>query len=259
MSIFKNHFHHRHLEKYSKVFGTILNNMTVVRYDQNNVEQNRITVPVSFMPKEKFIQRLISDLNLDRQPAIVLPRMSYEITGLQYNANRKLNKNIRVYIRDKDQANAYQVSTPVPYDIQFNVYITTKTESDMLQIIEQLAPAFTPDFTFHMVGIDNPSLKFDVPITLLDIIPNDSYEGTFEENRVILWSMSFNMQAYLFGPIREGGLIKQVHIDVNNTDTLAQYATIDIEPFIDGVMLKDIGRDDDWVPKVDINEDFSNG
>lgn len=206
MSFFNSHFYHSMLKRYTVAFGGLLSGIELVRYDQAGSETQRVVVPLSYANKEKFVQRITQDANHEKQEAILLPRIAFEMGSLNYDGQRKLQKMNKYRYPDAVGENG-TVFTPVPYDIVFNVFIVTKTQDEMLQIVEQILPAFTPDYVIAMAGIGSPETTFDVPITLLDVSPSDSYEGSFEDRRQIMWSMSFLMKGVFFGPITQRKVI----------------------------------------------------
>lgn len=261
MAIYSKHFQHKLIRKYTTTMGYLLNDIDVVKENENGTENFRIKVPLTYSGKEKFVRRLLEDPELTRQPAITLPMMAFELIGMNYSGERKLSSKGRYVFIDPEKNNTKSfVYTPVPYDFVYNVYITTKTHDEMHQIIEQIAPFFTPDYTFSMVGLKNQDFTFDVPITLDSIQTNDQYEGSFESRRVIMWSLSFLLKGYLFSPVREGKIIKQVNIDIVDLDDFdKQFANqrilseVDVVPYIDGVALEDIGALDDYDVQVTIS------
>ena len=50
----------------------------------------------------------------------------------------------------------------------------------------------------------------DVPITLNSVAMEDTYEGSFEERRVIEYTLEFTMKLYFFGQVYTGSVIKSV-------------------------------------------------
>ena len=61
--------------------------------DKNDSVVKRFKVPLAYAPKEKFIVRLTQQPDLqDQQFSTILPRMGFQITGLNYDPSRKLNK-----------------------------------------------------------------------------------------------------------------------------------------------------------------------
>lgn len=211
MALFDSHFYHDMTKRYTLAFGSLFSDMSVVRYKEDGTEDHRIVVPLSYSPKEKFIQRLSQDAEHKRKPAITVPRMAFELSSMNYDAQRKLQKLRKYQYRAGDKTNPEpqpgSVYTPVPYDLIWNLYIVTKTQDEMLQIVEQILPAFTPDVNISLKGIASPESIFDVPVSLLDIEPTDTFEGLIEERRQIMWSMSFMMKAIYFGPIINKSII----------------------------------------------------
>ena len=88
------YFYHESLRKIIIAFGTIFNNIHIHRKDSNGNVVQSLKVPLAYSPKEKFIARLDQQPNLveDRRVAVTLPRMGFEISGLNYDPSRKLNR-----------------------------------------------------------------------------------------------------------------------------------------------------------------------
>jgi hypothetical protein len=252
MAIYKSHFYHGLIKTYTIVMGSLLDGIDVVRFGQGGVEDSRVRVPVTYSNKEKFIQRIHSDPDLLRQPAIVLPRIAFEMVGMQYNPDRKLSGKHQ-FAYPNGVNGSYSIYTPVPYDFTFSVTIVAKTQTDALQIVEQLVPFFTPDYHVAVKGIGTPEISYDVGITLLTINPMDNYEGEFEERRTIQWNLSFLLRGFLFGPVREGHIIKTVDISLYDMSQLnlpanlqQYYYDYQFVPYINGVPLLNIASTDPW-------------
>lgn len=202
---------HDLLRKYIIVFGTIFNDIYINRTDSNNEVIQTIKIPLTYGPKEKVLVRLEQDPQMDNQVAIVLPRISFEMTSLEYDSTRKLNTLNKLTKQSAtagtDDAVKYQYQ-PVPYDMQFEMSIIVKNSEDGTRIIEQIAPYFTPSFTVsvNLVSeVDNPR---DLPIILNSISHEDTYEGSFEQRRAMIWTLSFTMKGWLYGPTNTSKLIK---------------------------------------------------
>ena len=98
--MFGDHFYHKQIRNTVIAFGTIFNNVNIKRLDSSGNPLQKIRVPLSYAPKEKFIARLDQNANLtgdDSSVAITLPRMSFDVTGYSYDGSRKLNKNQKRY------------------------------------------------------------------------------------------------------------------------------------------------------------------
>lgn len=205
-------FYHKSIKKYVTYFGTLFNDIYINRYDSNNEAVQSIKVPIFYGPKDKALARLNSDPDLDRPYATILPRMSFEITGMQYAAERKLNTTGRVYgvgISTEKDKTKYMFN-PVPYDITFNLNIMVKNAEDGAQIVEQILPFFTPDWTATLNMVPEMDYSVDVPLVLNSVTLQDTYEGSFVERRVLTYTLTFVMKAMIFGPVKKAKVIKFV-------------------------------------------------
>ena len=86
--MFGDHFYHETIKRSVSVFGTLFNNISIKRADGTTMK-----VPLAYGPKEKFLVRLDQQSSLDdRSFALRLPRIGFEISGIEYDPTRKLNK-----------------------------------------------------------------------------------------------------------------------------------------------------------------------
>lgn len=77
-------FYNAVIRKYIIMFGNMFNDVQISRMTKEGVERQRLIVPISYGPKEKYLARLNDDKFLERQVATVLPRLAFEITSMQY-------------------------------------------------------------------------------------------------------------------------------------------------------------------------------
>lgn len=218
--MFGHTYYHSIIRKYIIMFGTMFNDIDVQRFNTAGERIQTIRVPIAYGPKEKFLVRLAQDPNFDRDVAITLPRMSFEIASMNYNPTRKLpstNRNVYIY-SDKDNLK-YQY-TPVPFDINISLSIYVKNADDGVQILEGILPFFTPEWTNTLNLIPELNLKMDVPVVFNDISTEDTYEGDFSTRRALIHTLNFTVKGYLFGPVRNQGVIKRT-ITTTNVETTA--------------------------------------
>ena len=214
--MFGKHFYHQSLRKVVVAFGTIFNNITIHRTDSNNNVVQSIKVPLAYSPKEKFLTRLEQQADLDnRSVAVTLPRMGFEISGISYDASRKLQKvgKFRSVRSDRGDVMDYQYN-PVPYNISLNLYSFTATAESGLQIIEQILPYFQPDYTVTINTIPSMGIKRDVPIILNGVNYEDTYDGSYTQRRAVNYTLSFTAKTYLYGPIYSQRVIKETQADL---------------------------------------------
>ena len=216
-------FYNQSFRKLIIAFGQIFNNIIIQRTNSTGGVTARIKVPLAYAPKEKFLVRLDQQANLEsREFATTLPRMGFEITGLAYDASRKLTR-VQKYSKVKTGEDGKKMNynySPVPYNIAMNLYVFTATAEDGLQIIEQILPFFQPDYTVTVNVVPELNIKRDIPIVLGNIGYEDTYDGSFTQRRAVIYTLSFTAKTYLFGPMNNQSVIKQTQSDIyTDTDT----------------------------------------
>ena len=225
--MFGTHFYNEGLRKLTIAFGQLFNNIVLQNTSSTGAVTKRLRVPLAYAPKEKFIVRLEQQANLqsDREVAITLPRLGFEITGLSYDPSRKLNKMQKI-IRPKQSEDGKKNNfnyTPVPYNINFSLYSFTATAENGLQIVEQILPFFQPEYTVTMNVVPEMSLVRDIPIILNNVNYEDTYNGEFTRRRAVIYTLSFTAKTYLYGPMGNQKVIKNVQADLG-ADTAAPLA-----------------------------------
>ena len=207
------YFYHEILRKTVIGFGTLFNNINIRHKDASGTNFSVMKVPLAYGPMQKFLARIQQQPDLDRETAITLPRLSFEMQGIQYDPTRKTG--IAQTFLTKSGTNAKKVYMPVPYNVGFELSIMAKLSDDALQILEQIVPYFQPSFNITVNLISSIGEKKDIPIVLESINYSDQYEGGFESRRTIIYTLSFVAKTYLFGPVADSpeGLIKKVDVD----------------------------------------------
>lgn len=255
-----NHFYNATTKKYIALFGTMFNKIYVARYDASSGDEvQRMIVPISYGPYQKFLARVIQDPELNRKTAITLPRMAFEITNMQYDGSRKVNSIKRISSQSSidDSTRSYQY-VGAPYNIEFSLYIMTKYAEDGTQILEQILPFFKPEWTTTVKLIDNLD-PLDIPLVLNSVGTEDLYESDFETRRSLLWTLNFTMKGWFFGPQRENKVIKFMDLRTfTSTDMSSLPADqITIQPGLteagtpttninETITYEQINVDDDW-------------
>ena len=207
-------FYHETIRNVVVGFGTIFNNIQLVRKDNSGVIQQTMKVPLAYGPRQKFLVRLNDDADLTKAAAVTLPRIGFEITGLTYDPGRKLNR-VQKFKKVKG-AKSDQLDTqymPVPYNINFQLYILAKQSDDALQVVEQILPYFQPDYTITINDMAEMGIKKDVPVQLNSISYEDDYQGDFTSRRAIIYTLEFTCKFYLYGPVTSSKVIKTVQVD----------------------------------------------
>ena len=207
------YFYHEILRKTVIGFGTLFNDINIRHRDASGTSFSNLKVPLAYGPIQKFLARIQQQPDLNREIALTLPRLSFEMTGLQYDPSRKTG--VTQTFLASQSGNVKKVYMPVPYNVTFELNIISKLNDDSLQIIEQILPYFQPSLNITINLISAIGEKKDVPIVMESITQNDQYEGGFDSRRLIIHTLRFTAKTYLFGPVAEStdGLIKRVDVD----------------------------------------------
>lgn len=219
--MFGGHFYHATMRKSVAIFGTLFNDMHIVRKDGSGGILSQQKVPLAYGPKQKFLARLDQNTGTDATLAIKLPRMAFEITSLSVNNNDKLQKlNKIVENSSSDVTKKKTINFFTNYDIGMSLHIMAKNQDDGLQIVEQILPFFQPEYTVSIKPIDNFNFKQDVPITLTSVSFSDEYEGDFQTRRVLTYQLDFTMKMRFYGPSDSNtNIIREINLDFEKFGT----------------------------------------
>jgi len=228
------HFYHEIIRKTIVGFGTLFNNIELRRVDANGNIVQTIKVPLSYGPREKFLARIEAEPQLDGRSEIQiqLPRIAFEMKGINYDSTRKLAPiNICKTPKSGDTKEVYTQYTPVPYNLDFELNIISKNNDDSVQILEQILPYFQPMFNITINLIDQTKEIKDIPIILQNVSIQDDYEGDFRRRRSLIHTLNFVAKTYLYGPVVSQDVIKTVNVDIGTAiNTGSRYVRYSATP-----------------------------
>jgi T4-like virus Myoviridae tail sheath stabiliser len=225
-------FYNRSIKNVIIAFGTIFSNIELRRYDSNNSIIQTQKVPIHYANRDRLLSRAleVSDLEKDTLIGQRYPQMAFSMEGMSYDKDRKLNTLNKLYSCSVDGKSSTLV--PVPYTLDFELNIITISNDDMLQIVEQIVPYFTPTFTIKIVSIIGfPSTE--VPITLNGINIQDNYDGSYvSETREIIYTLRFSAAANVFGSVTDnsGKLIRSIIINLNTDMSNIGASVLSVKP-----------------------------
>ena len=198
-------------------FGTLFNNIELKKTVNGQVLEVE-KVPLAYGPKQKFLYRLQGNPVDGKKVAITMPRIYFEMTGIDYDAGRKttaLTKYKAIIPDDGNEENAKKVKQqymPVPYNISFEVGILCKSQDDGLQILEQILPFFQPSFSMSIKFIPDMDEVKDVAIVLNSVDFEDDWEDDFSTRRSIIYSMGFTAKTWIYGPYSKADVIRKARV-----------------------------------------------
>lgn len=200
-------------------FGTLFNDINVERKNSSGTVVEKIKVPLAYGPKQKHVLASQETTAVARQTATRTPRMGFALTGVAYDSIRKLNtvgRNVAANTAAGTSTLMTQYN-PVPYNFDFTLFILVKNAEDGTQILEQILPFFTPEFTVTINTIPEMGIKADTPIILNSADVSDEYEGDLDQRRTIIWTLSFLLKGYIYPDLKTSSVIKSIEVNFRLT------------------------------------------
>jgi hypothetical protein len=216
-------FYNGSIRRYVIAFGNLFDGIKISRPDSSGNVVQTLEVPLSYAPKDKVLVRLDQSKEFDKnRPAISLPRMAFEMINMTYDASRKINSSQEFTGYSSDFGKLKTVYSPIPYNLEFELYINVRNVEDGLQIVEQILPFFKPELTLSVQVLPTLDINLDTPFILNSVNSQDNYEGDFTNRRSIIWTLNFTVKASVFGPVDSGkNIIKtakvKYHSDVTDS------------------------------------------
>lgn len=222
-------FYYSTTRKYVIAFGNAFNDIIIQRINSTGQPTQILKIPLTYAPKDKMLARVEGDKNLDKQIAITLPYLSFELLNIQYDGNRKKNTLNQIVRKSQNPNKVRYTYQSVPYNLNFNLYIYVKNAEDGTKILEQILPYFKPQWDMTLNLIPELNIKLDTPLILNSVSSEDKYDGSFTERRAIIWTLNFTLEGEYFGPIKEKPIIKfakqQFYMGENSTEIIGYINT----------------------------------
>lgn len=232
------YFYHEIIRRTVIAFGSLFNEISIKHTNDSDQIVSTVRVPLAYGPTQKFLARLEQVPDLNKPIQISLPRMSFELIGINYDSSRK-STTTQTFLSGlkSDGTQIRKTYLPVPYNLDFELSIFCKLNDDMLQIIEQILPYFQPAYSLTVDLVSSIGEKRDIPVILNSISMSDDYEGDFKTRRALLYTLRFTAKTYLFGPVSSSGvsedIIKKVSIGFvagGETSTPTREVTYSADP-----------------------------
>jgi hypothetical protein len=135
------------------------------------------------------------------------------MTGMSYDSSRKLPSTMRNF--SANTANSIKSQfVSVPYNFDFSLSIYVRNTEDGTQILEQILPFFTPDFSVTVDFIPSMEPKYDMPIILNSVSNEVDYEGEMMTTRMIIWNLEFTAKGHIWPPVKTGKVITSANTNI---------------------------------------------
>jgi hypothetical protein len=114
---------------------------------------------------------------------------------------------------------------PTPYNFGWTLTIRTNAYEDSSQILEQILPFFNDDAYLRVKELPFLNIERQLKVTLDSVSPDVSSSLGEDEMRSVNWTIDFTLQAWMYRPIRDVGLIEKIEVLMQDTEenTLADF------------------------------------
>lgn len=249
-----NRFYFASIRKITAAFGTLFNDIHIARFNKNDTIKSTLKIPLSYGPKQKYLQRLnqrSSQNTVGAKTQNILPRMSFELVGMQMEQSSQLPHTTKISVPIAGNANSFKtVFQPVPYDINIDLHIMTKHLDDGLQILEQILPYFKPALSVSIDEVPDMGIIRDIKYILQSVSAEDNYEGGLEEDkRVLTWTISFVAKMYFYQGTSDTKVIKSLVTNIYEDPDLLEkleIVTVKVNPITANYDDVDTNGDSTW-------------
>jgi len=210
-------YYHQTIRKYVAVFGTLFNDLNIERTNASGTVIEKVKIPLAYGPKQKWLLAMADTTASRKVTATRTPRMGFALTSVDYDPVRKLNtvgKNWAANSSLSTTTTLLSQFNPVPYNFAFDLFILVKNAEDGTQILEQILPYFTPEFTVTVNLIPSMNIAPDVTMVLNGVTIEDNYQGDFQSTREIIWTLTFTMKGYIYPDVKTGSVVKTVIVNL---------------------------------------------
>jgi hypothetical protein len=213
-------------------FLDFFSNVAIQKYKTDPVSgvipHKFVRVPIQWASTEKWLQVLKSQTArkgfdpdiVDRNPVELqwqLPRMSVNMTSMDYDPMRHLCKTVELkdYINDRSK----KVYAPVPYNLSIDLSIIARNIDECLQVVEQIIPFFTPSLSLDIKLFDDKPSE-SIPFILSTISPDITEELSELDERVFIFILTFIVKTNYYLPKRvSSSIINQIDTNYFLTDS----------------------------------------
>lgn len=213
-SMFGNYYN-QSVRKLVVSFGNLFNEIYIRKHKEDST-YDKIRVPLTYAPKEKFYRRIMepSSISGNTRIEITLPRLSFSMKTIEYDPTRKTTKLNKRTFRTPAGDKSLTSRDGVPYNIGFELASFSRSIDENLQIMEQVLPFFSPEYNLR-INFNDIFQNVTVPIVFNNVTPVEDYEGTMEERRMLIYTYAFTAKTYIYGPVKENGsIIEDINIDL---------------------------------------------
>jgi len=197
------YYYNKQITQYILQFANIFAGLKVRTGKGADGEITELEVPIVYSSKDRVVASIGAGNTTNRLHT--LPIMSCYLTGIELAPERRKgvnNVDRRSYMPQggvflEDVNIAYRLM-PVPYNLAFDLSIYTSNTDQAWQALEQITMLFDP--TLELQTSDKPLDWTKISSIELLNITNEENNPSGTEKRMIIWTFSFTVMAWISAP-----------------------------------------------------------
>lgn len=211
-------FYHGQIRRYVSLFGTLFTDIYIKRKNEDGTVGQTLKVPVKYGPGNMYLKAAQDETRDVKQISRVLPAMAFELENFYKDVSRKTNPMNRIQNMTYDSnGNKDWQFNRIPYSFIFNLNIRTKNSDDMMQIVEQIVPAFDGNLSVTIEDTTGVQVEQDIIITLEEIDIHDNYDDEMQ-SRMLEYKITFELKGYLYKRTQNSLVLQEVDIQTITDD-----------------------------------------
>lgn len=188
------------------MFLRLFNNIIIHRTDKQK-NKKQVKVNCVFGQRSRILKNF---QNQDKTGNMKLPMIAINRTGYVRNGERVNDNNNEVKFEITSKNRSYDLLTPIPIDISYDVVIIAKYPSDVDQIASNFMVFFNPSIYVTCEHPKYEGIKLNNQIVMSDSISEehpDELDGATDD--FITTTFQFTFKTYLFGGNTQAKLVPQ--------------------------------------------------
>lgn len=229
----ENYYYHGSVRRYVALFGSLFSDLYLKRIaTDGSMKEDTIKVPIRYSNGNMYM-KVPQDASREiNQISRTLPAIAFSLDNIYRDKERKTNPNIRIptatFQNDPNgpESRTFQLNR-IPYNFIFSLMIRTKNTDDMLQLTEQIIPAFDGNLSVTVQDTTGINIEQDIIIVLQDVKMSDNFDDEMQ-SRLVEWTITFELKGYLYKKTQTGLIIKEVDLYSGTTlDNMTLIETTD--------------------------------
>ena len=220
----QNYFFADTLRSIDIAFGLMIHGISVFHTNKEGEPVKQIEVPIKIGPRQKAFDFRV-DQKTGKKYYIPLPNITYRRTAMEWDGERAQGRfETRTFYKEYEPAfneagitdyvminKFWSDIQPIPYKLTYEVVIKAEYQDDLDQLNEQLARLFQPDYNLNVKEFwFAPKIRRCIKVTLTGQSYDYATEFQEQEKRELTCTMTFNVDAWLYKPIKHGYIIDQI-------------------------------------------------